>query len=458
MIISVITLFPELFKPFFETSLLKRAIDKGLIKINFYNLFDAVDPKIRVDAHTVGPGPGMILKPEVIEKGILECQRVYGSSYNIFFTPQGVRLTQKVLRKILKKGFSGFDRSLVDLDQKNNTDEVDLDYQKKDFHLLLVCSRYEGIDDRVFEKFSHLNLSIGDYILLGGELPAQVFLESFLRLLPDFVGNQSSIESESFETPFFDHPEYSKPDDWNGLKLPEILLTGNHQKIAEWRLDRAIYKTLRSRFDWTREHPYAQDYLPQIRKNIPNHYCVIMHDQVLNKEGLVGTTSVKSIDLHDISRSAATYGLKQFFVVQPLKDQQEIVKEFFSFWTKGEGRDYNETRCEAVGRLGIFDSLAQVVNEITTIENGIAPLLIVTSAKKHVGPTLISYHDQGVVWQHDRPVLIVLGTGYGLADSMIQSADFLLIPLRGIVPYNHLSVRAAASIIFDRWLGLNLEL
>lgn len=454
MVISIVTLFPELFKSFFETSLIKRALDQGLIRVNIYNLLDAVAPKVRVDAHTVGPGPGMLIKPEAIETGILACQTMYGPSFNIFFTPQGIKLDQIVLRQIQKLGFDQFmDQRAFGTTLSNESNAV-VDYMRSDFHLVLVCSRYEGVDERVFQRFSDLNLSIGDYVLLGGELPAQVFLESFLRLLPQVVGNQASVKHESFETPFFDHPEYSKPDEWHGLSIPSVLLSGNHQKINDWRQLEAIKKTVLNRFDWVRSHPDLPLFLSAVRQVVPNHYCVIMHDQVLNKEGVVGTTSVKSIDLHDISRSASTYGFKQFFVVQPLKDQQAIVKEFFSFWTEGGGKGYNETRCEAVEKLGVFDSLDQVIKEIEILESGKKPLLIGTSAKKHSGKLVLGYNDQGYVWQYDRPVLLILGTGYGLADSVIELVDYLLEPVRGFVEYNHLSVRAAASIIFDRWLGI----
>lgn len=442
--ISIITLFPDLFHSFINTSIIKRAIDKGLINFNLFNMLDTVEPKVRVDAHTVGPGPGMVIKPEVIEKSIKMCQERFGIGYKIFFTPQGEVLNQTILRSIVAEITSAKETLEFSEDKIKN----------KDQHVILVCGRYEGFDARAEELFANKRLSIGDYVLMGGELPAQVFIEGFTRLLPEVLGNADSIKTESFETPFFDAPQYCKPNEWNDLEIPAILQTGDHAKIEAWRKNTAAKNTLASRFDWVRKHPEATKNKELILSLIPKHYVVIMHDEVLLKDGVVGQTSIKSMDLHDISRAAETFGFVKFFVVQPLKDQQSIAKEFFSFWTEGAGTTYNKTRCQAVSGIEILNSLEEVLEKISQENGGKSALIISTSAKSYPGKEIISFHDQGKVWKREQPVLIVLGTGHGLAMSIIDRSDYILAPIYGLSNYNHLSVRSAAAIIFDRWLGL----
>lgn len=446
MKISIVTLFPEMFTTFLQTSIIKRAVDQGLFTFNLYNLFDTVEPKVRVDAHTVGPGPGMVIKPEVLEKAILDCEQRFGSATKIFFSPQGEVLNQTLLRGFLN---GGLQKSVADMSAS-----VTSTLSSVPDHIILVCLRYEGTDSRVEEEFADKLVSVGDYVLMGGELPAQVFLEAFTRLLPGVLGNEDSVCEESFETPFLDHPSYCKPDTWRGREVPAVLTSGNHSQIRSWRLQQAVKKTLVRRFDWFRKHPKALEFRDIVQEHLPSHYCVIMHDHVLNKEGLVGTSSIKAIDLHDISRAAKTYGFKGMFVVQPLKDQQEIAKEFFSFWTGKEGQEYNQSRCVAVEKIVLLDKLADVIENIREVE-GECPLVISTSAKPSSDPRKsIGYHDQGAIWSKGRPVLLVFGTAYGLSQEVFQASDFVLDPLVGLSEYNHLSVRAAAAIIFDRWLGM----
>ena len=462
--ISILTLFPRLFDAFLATSIIKRAVDQGLVEFYVYNLLETVAAKVRVDAPTVGPGPGMVIKPEVLAKGIAAAEEHFGPGLRIFFSPQGQPLTQLLLRDFVAQylpflaaeATQALQGEFAQTSQDPNSQLPPSKQAADSKHFILVCLRYEGADHRAEEEFADLFISIGDYILMGGELAAQVFLEAFLRLLPNVLGNASSSTADSFETPFFDYPNYCKPDVWNKREIPPILFSGDHAQINAWRLGQAVAKTVTKRFDWFSKHPHASEFAELALAQIPPHYCVIMHDQVLNKEGLVGTTSIKSMDLHDISRSCASFGIKKFFVVQPLGDQQAIVREFFSFWTSEAGQNYNSTRHDAVAKIDLCDSLAQVVAKITTAE-GAAPLVVATSAQKHLQheTKTISYHDQQKVWRLARPVLIVFGTGYGLAPQIIENCDFLLLPVHGLVDYNHLSVRAAAAIVLDRWLGLS---
>lgn len=443
LIVSIISTFPNLFKEFTETGIIKKAVERGKVSFCFESFLSFVAPKVRIDAPTVGPGPGMVIKPEVVDAAIQSAENKYGRGFRIFFTPQGVLLSQTLLKNVFKKVFSK-EFSGEENPVKNNC---------KNIHLILVCFRYEGVDERVFEVFADLELSIGNYVLLGGELPAQVFLEAFVRLLPGVLNNNESIVKESFESALLDYPEYCNPDVWRDKEIPVVLKTGNHEKIATWRESKAGKKTFLKKFNWFRSHADAYNYKNLFWQTIPEHYVVLLHSQVKNKDGESIVTSIKSMDLHDISRSAKTYGIRKFFIVQPLIDQQEIIKSFYNFWTSVEGDAHNFTRQKAVENIKIANDLAEVLAEIR-MNTGKDPLLIATSARKMNYKT-ISYNDQGLIWEHERPVLILLGTGYGLDDSIIEQADFVLQPLAGFTEYNHLSVRCAAAIIFDRWLGYN---
>jgi tRNA (guanine37-N1)-methyltransferase len=179
-----------------------------------------------------------------------------------------------------------------------------------------------------------------------------------------------------------------------------------------------------------------------------------MHSDVLIGDDKVpGTTSVTSIDIHDISRSSSTYGVRQFFVVTPLEDQQKIVQRFLDFWMH-EGVSYNVSRHEAVRQAAVAATLDEAIAAIKQKE-GIPPVVIATSARDVAHPQIINFDDQARVWASGRPVLFIFGTGRGLTEERLEKSDFLLKPIKSLTDYNHLSVRSAIAIILDRWLGIN---
>jgi tRNA (guanine37-N1)-methyltransferase len=430
MNISVLTVFPELYQPFFQTSLVHRAQQKGLVNFDTTSFFSLVPPKERIDAPTFGPGTGMLIKPDVVEAGIKLHEQKYGPAFKIFFSPQGQKLDQCSLAQLTHK------------------------IQERG-HVLLVASRYEGMDARVEQEYADAVISVGDFVLMGGDLPAMMFIEGMLRFIPGVVGKEESVREDSFTGPFVDYPEYTEPVEWHGQKVPDIVRSGNHGAIAQWRQEQAAQKTVLNHFAWLRTQPITQTQAKLVSDAIPHHYTVLMHADVLvGPEKKPGVTSVTSIDIHDIARSSATYGVKQFFIVTPLVDQKRIVQTLLNFWQKGVGVDYNPSRHEAVKSVEIHDTLDSAIAEITAKE-GIAPLLIATSAKKHTHKGLVSFWDQSLVWQEKRPVLFLFGTGQGLTEDIVQRCDYLLSPIEGITRFNHLSVRSAVAIILDRWLGMN---
>lgn len=434
MKISIITVFPELYETFLSTSLIARAQKNNIVSFDLFKISDMCEPKERIDEPVCGPGTGMIIKPTVIEKAIETCETKHGPGFKIFFSPKGKKLTQKTLQTYAKT------MPAKPLGGKNR-------------HIILICSRYEGMDARVENHYADAIISIGDYVLMGGDVAAQVFLEGFLRLLPDVVGKQESVEQESFSSSLLDYPEYGLPKVWKDQKIPEIILSGNHAAIEKWRKEQACKKTLLERFDWFRSSGPSPEVIKTCTKQIPAHYVALMHSDIMLKGGKVGHSSVTSLDLHDTARSCATYGVKNMFMVSALKDQRNIMNSLLEFWKSDEGKKYNITRFEAVKRVVPIASFQETIDFIEKQE-GKKPLIITTSAKEHTHATKIDYFSQEKVWTLDRPVLFVFGTAQGLCDKIIEESDFLLVPIRGMTDYSHLSVRSAVAIILDRWLGL----
>lgn len=453
MKISIITVFPEIFEPFLNTSLVKRAIDQHLIEVQLIKFSQLCPVKERIDEATAGPGSGMIIKPALIEAGIAQAEQHWGKGFTIFFTPQGKRLDQPLLHKLKAKIFARTPLMSPDQCQESSTPS-----SSEQPHLIIVSTRYEGIDARAEATFADEIISIGDYVLMGGDLPAQVFLEAFLRLIPGIVGSQESVDHESFSGALLDHPQYGQTITWREQTVPDIVKSGNHLAIANWRREEACKNTLLKRFDWFREHNPTPAERKLAQTIIPNHYVVLMHSEIILKSGAIGTSSVASLDIHDIARSSATFGLKGYFLVTKLEDQAKLVNTFLDFWKSHDGKEYNKNRYQAMHSVQTASSIEEVIEKITQIENA-APLMIATCARKQQLQTpQIDYHSQGTVWARNRPVLFIFGTAHGLSPSIIERCDYLLLPINGMTSYNHLSVRSAAAVIFDRWFGLNEKL
>ncbi len=430
MHISIVSLFPELYSSFIETSLVKRACEKGIVDISTKSFFSYVAPKERIDAPSFGHGSGMLIKPAVVEAAVRDHEAQFGKAHKIFFSPQGRKLNQHVVKEL-----------------------ADLFQQQK--HIMLLPARYEGMDARVEQEYADSILSIGDYVLMGGDLPAMVLLESLLRFIPGVVGKMASVEHDSFSGPFVDYPEYTEPVEWHGREVPAVIRSGHHQQVDMWRFDQSVQKTVFHHFDWLRSHALNEREVAQSNAYIPPHYVALMHTDVLvGSEKIPGCTSVTSLDIHDIARSARTYNIKGYFIVTPLYDQQQIVKTLLNFWQEGAGIEYNQKRHEAVSKASLRGSFDEVVEAIEQKE-GQAPIVIATSARPVEGIQSITFYDQELVWSKKRPVLFLFGTGQGLSNERVQSCDYILPPIMGFSKFNHLSVRSAAAIVFDRWLGIN---
>jgi tRNA (guanine37-N1)-methyltransferase len=428
MNVSVLTLFPELYKAFLQQSLLKKSQEKEIVSFSMYNLLDYAEPGKRIDTPTVGHRSGMVLRTDYTELAVDACEKAYGKAFKIFLSPQGKKLNQRTVKDLWNRI----------KDEKN---------------ILLFAGRYEGFDQRIEDHYADEIVSVGDFITMGGDIPAMLLIEALLRYMPGVVGKEDSVEYDSFSHAFVDYPEYGKPVEWKGLQIPEILLSGNHGAVDLWREEKAAEKTVLNHFEWLRSSQLTQDEKQKARKYIPNHYVALMHNDIKLKDNRVGATSVTSLDIHDIARSSRTYGFAGYFVVTALSDQRKIMSSILDFWSEhSPGSAYNKNRHDAMRHVSIQSDLDVVIQEIEKKE-GKMPIIIGTSARHQDIKNKITFYDQAKVWQQDRPVLILLGTGFGMSDQLLERCDYMMVPVEGFSNFNHLSVRSAAAIIFDRWLG-----
>jgi tRNA (guanine37-N1)-methyltransferase len=430
--ISILTLFPDLYAAFFKTSLLKHAAKKDIAVCHTVDYFTFTEPKKRIDAPTFGPGDGMLIKPVIVQKAINEQERTFGKAFKIFLSPHGKKLDQGMALELANK-------------------------MQRHEHTIIATARYEGMDARVEEKYADEIISVGDVVLMGGDIPAMMLLEATLRHIPGVVGKQGSVDADSFTGPFVDYPEYTEPVEWEGMHVPDIVRSGNHGAIAQWRQEQAVKRSVLDHFSWLRTSKLSKKERRLTLDAIPNHYTALMHDSIDLPDGSVGTTSVTTIDIHDIARSGRTFGCQDFFIVTPLQDQRRIVETMLNFWQTPTGQNYNPDRYEAMSYVSVRDRLADV-RKIIKDKEGVEPLLVATSARSVDNVPKISFHDQGTVWTHQRPVLFLFGTGGGMSKELLAECDYCLLPIEGLSDFNHLSVRSAVAIVLDRWLGLNQSL
>jgi tRNA (guanine37-N1)-methyltransferase len=227
---DILTLFPDMFHSPLASSVLKRAIDRGIIRVNIYNIRDFTTDKHRVaDDSPYGGGSGMVMMAGPIVTGIEGIKSATGSPRVILMTPQGVRFDHNEARRLSK-----YD------------------------HLLFVCGRYEGIDERVRDYVDE-ELSIGDYILMGGELAVMVVIDVVSRFMPGVLGSAESVLEESFANALLEYPQYTRPRDFRGKRVPEVLISGNHRQITHWRRKEALRRTLLRRPDLLREADLPED-------------------------------------------------------------------------------------------------------------------------------------------------------------------------------------------------------
>ena len=216
---DVLTIFPDMFGSVFGAGVVGRAQERGLIEVHVHDLRAwAIDDRGTTDDYPYGGGPGMVMKPEPI---VLAVEELRGDSgWAVLLTPQGVRLDDAAARALAARD-----------------------------HLILVSGRYEGVDERVSEMVIDAEVSIGDYVLSGGEIPAMVLIDAVARLLPGVVGHPESVAADSHTAGLLSTPQYTRPDEFHGSRVPEILLSGHHEQVRRWRRAQSLRRTLDRRPD-----------------------------------------------------------------------------------------------------------------------------------------------------------------------------------------------------------------
>lgn len=218
----VLTLFPEMLNTIMDTSILGRAVKSGLIEFDAVNIRDfAFNKHNKVDDYPYGGGAGMLMQAEPVYLAYESVAKNCGSRPRVIYTtPQGTVFNQKLA---------------ADLAQESD--------------IIILCGHYEGIDERVLQEIVTDEVSVGDYVLTGGELPAMIMVDAISRLIPGVLSNDVSAEFESFEDNLLEYPQYSRPEEWHGKHVPEVLLSGDHAKVDAWRRDQSVRRTLEKRPD-----------------------------------------------------------------------------------------------------------------------------------------------------------------------------------------------------------------
>jgi tRNA (guanine37-N1)-methyltransferase len=307
--------------------------------------------------------------------------------------------------------------------------------------LILVCGRYEGIDDRVRELAIDEELSIGDFVLSGGEPAAMVVIDALSRYVPGVLGEATSTDEESFSEGLLEHPQFTRPPEFRGARVPDVLLSGDHERVRVWRAGEARRRTRERRPDLWARRPESRESSFAART-----FAALVHHPVVDRSGRIVTTAVTNLDIHDIARASKTFGLAGYFVVTPVEAQRELVGRILGHWSTGAGREHNDKRTEALENVRVVPALDDARRAAGD------PIVVATGARPRAKTASFAELEARAAAEN-RPVLLVFGTGWGLAEEVFEAADLVLPPISGPTPYNHLSVRSAVAIVLDRLFG-----
>ncbi|WP_291444991.1 tRNA (guanosine(37)-N1)-methyltransferase TrmD [Desulfovibrio sp.] len=427
----LVTLFPEFFESPLSTALMGRAREAGIVECSLHDPRQfSTDKHRHVDDRPYGGGPGMVMQGEPLARALRSIER---PGRMLFMAPGGRPLTQDMVRDLARED-----------------------------DLTIVCGRYEGIDARLLQLFPLEPVSVGDIVLNGGESAALSVLEAVARLMPGFMGKEESGDDESFSHGLLEYPHYTRPESLEGLPVPEVLQSGDHARIAQWRRQESVRATLRMRPEMLNEAPlYREDVqtlaeTPRDRPGRNLSFCLVHYPVSLGPKK-IGASSLTNLDIHDIARISRSYAMGSFYPVTPLRDQLRVLEEILRHWTRGPGGTGNADRAQALGLVQPATSLEEAVAHMTA-QHGTRPRLVASSAVwpakgKASQPGRMPMTPRDVRrWCDQGPVMLCLGTAQGLAPEVLEQCEGTLRPVR-FLGYNHLSVRSAAAILADRILG-----
>jgi tRNA (guanine37-N1)-methyltransferase len=423
--IEIVTLFPELFDSFLRAALLGKAVASGLVQVSFTNPRDFAPDKHRlVDDAPYGGGPGMVMAAPPLVAALESIASARGPAHRVLLTPTGAPLTQARVRELAKLP-----------------------------RLVLVCGRYEGVDERVRELAIDEELSLGDFVLTGGEPAAMALVDAVARYVPGVLGDATSTDEESFSAGLLEYPHYTRPPEFRGLPVPDTLLSGDHAKIRAWRHAAALERTRLRRPDlYARLGAGATD--AGTRALAARTHIALVHHPVYDKSHRVVTTAITNLDIHDLARAARTYGLASYSLITPVDAQRELAERIIGHWTAGDGREMNDKRSDALALVRTSPSIDETITHVTQSTRAAAPPYVVATAARggHATLSAATLRSERSA-DPSRPMLVLFGTGWGLEDSIFSRVHATLDPIRGGADYNHLSVRAAAAITLDRLFG-----
>lgn len=417
---NILTIFPDMFSAPFSMGVLSKAIESGFFSINPVDIRSYTTDKHRLtDDYQYGGGQGLVMKPEPIVSGVRDIKQKDGDTHVILMDPRGKKFTQR------------------DAERLREYDS-----------LTFICGRYEGVDERVVGLAVDESLSLGDFVLTGGEFAAMTMIDSIARLLPGVLGDENSPLDDSHTSGLLEYPHYTRPQEYEGMTVPDILLSGHHAQIEKWRRERSLEITAKNRPDMLRNVQLSDEDKKMLDSCVPKKkiYVALLHYPMRDKEKTNVATSITNMDLHDISRSCTTYSVKNYFVVTPLKAQRDIASKVMDHWLTGYGATYNVNRKEAFERTRLSDSLLDVISEIEAKE-GERPVVIATTARHSRAD--ITFEETARL-SENKPCLIIFGTGWGFTEDVFKMSDKVLRPIEGVGEFNHLSVRSAVAIILDR--------
>lgn len=441
---NIISIFPEMITQALSYGVVGRGIKDKKLSVKTINLRDFANDKYQtVDDKPYGGGDGMLLKPEPMTKaieslGIKEKNQLISTDKTqghkvVYLSPQGSLWTDAKAKK----------------------------WVKECKELTFICGRYGGLDQRIIDLYIDEEISIGDYVLSGGELPALALVDSISRFIPDLLGHEDSAHEDSFNQGLLEAPQFTRPAIFKSLPVPEVLVSGDHQKIKQYKKDLSISVTQAKRPDLYKQYlsvskseNASTSFMKEKKPGLNLLSIALMHSGVLNKKNQDIVTTLTHFDIHDIARSAKTYNLKKYFIVNPIPEQLSFLSRVLEHWRLG--RDQGLQRSKALSLVRGESSFESMFSQFSS-----KPFVVCTSAKViedlpsisvEVLAQKIKSNSETLKTGGTSPqeILLIFGTGCGLSPKVSELCDAVLEPIDTGSGFNHLSVRSAVSILLDR--------
>ncbi|MFZ4402851.1 MAG: tRNA (guanosine(37)-N1)-methyltransferase TrmD [Pseudobdellovibrionaceae bacterium] len=452
---DVLTVFPEIINSTLQFGVVGQACKKNLLQVQAHNLRQwTEDVHGSVDDRPYGGGDGMVFLPEILTKALVGLKTA--ESHVVYLSPQGKKWTANKAKKWSS--------------------------QK---HIILISGRYAGVDQRFINEHIDEEISVGDFVLSGGEVPALAIIDSVARWLPGVLGHESSAEADSFSNGLLEAPLFTRPQDWQGRLSPEILLSGHHAKITDWKTQVSLLVTAQKRPDLFRQYlaklsshekisikqklfdfyqalsdadkgslgldPDPQKWRCWLQK--PLVAVGLVHYPILDQNKKIVATNITNFDIHDIARACRVYGVDQYYIIHPMREQLMFVERVLDHWRTGRGAAFNPMRRTALGLVQTSESLEKAIAD-WHLQVGPGPVIATHARPVEGAPSIDFTCLRENIWQ-GQGHFIVFGTGFGLTEETMRGCSAVLESIQGssMDDYRHLSVRSAVSICLDRLLS-----